>query len=386
MPFLNDTLAGTSGADLATRVSESGHTWARHASRPSGVMLITAAGRARQSSGPAVYVPSWVPDGAEYIVGGRISRLTNQTATAGIGLVGRWTTSGENGYGVRINDPEADGSVVYELIRVDNSVVTVLGSWAGSLDASGGTVSVDVELRIRDAAKTVRIDGVDRITSADNTYTAAGTAGLRGGTTNQNETQGLQWDSVFTTDFRVQLPSVALSGASAMAGAGFLRRFLPAVALTVQSAMAAVPDVLRVVAAAIGMTGRSAMTGAGGFRHGLNPLRGLLAGEPVELTLLAPPGLLDVEPVALGVRIDHADGTPGMLRTTVGITEGDPDPYGYALYRVTVTLPDDLEGPCVIAWDAEDEDGPSEAVELCTVVIPARRAALAQIEHRTGGR
>lgn len=188
MPFVSDTFTGTAGTALASHTGEVGATWTVHPSYANDAVL-TDANRVRVNGTNVGYYASGVPATAEYDVSA-VFRAIDSSVTTGIGTTGRMATAADTMYLLR---PSAG---VWQLFKAVSGAFTLLGSYSQAL-----TVGVDytVKLEIRDAAKKVYIDGVERISSADNAITGAGRAGLRGGNAATNTT-GVHLDDFTATD------------------------------------------------------------------------------------------------------------------------------------------------------------------------------------------
>ncbi len=100
-----------------------------------------------------------------------ISTVDTGSATRPVGIFGR-RTDNDNAY-IAIIRPTAHASNSLELFVISGGTATSLGSYDEALAANG-----IVKLEITDATKKVYYDGVERISSADNTLTSAGTWGL----------------------------------------------------------------------------------------------------------------------------------------------------------------------------------------------------------------
>jgi hypothetical protein len=163
--FLNDTFTEASNTALTSHTSDSGHSWS---AQTDTMTVLGGVGYVGGGSAitTAFQISSATPGAAEYDV----TIVCQHTANAGNeGSLGRRTAS--NTYYTTYC---ASGTV--QLDKVVSGVSTNLGSWAGGL-ANG--VDYTSKLEIRDAAKKVFIDGVERISSADNAITAAGAVGIR---------------------------------------------------------------------------------------------------------------------------------------------------------------------------------------------------------------
>lgn len=150
-----------------------GDTWTKHpGTDPTATMHIVAAtDRAKADVGlDTVYLASGVPGSA---IQDLSATLVQVSESGGAGVVGRFDATAVTGY-IGIYEP---GNNTFTLGRFDAGVLAVLGTYAQ--DFADGQ-SVALRLRLLDGIKTLYVNGVARITSADNTVTAAGRVGLYG--------------------------------------------------------------------------------------------------------------------------------------------------------------------------------------------------------------
>jgi hypothetical protein len=168
--FVNDTFTDSDGTDLSAHTGEVGATWAYNGTDNSGTYLITT-NRAHASAGSsrtAIYA-SGAPASAEYDVQATITIVAGTNHISGV--AGRMNISTSHYY-IAAYHNTADQ---WELRKSIAGVTTILGTWAESLGVGD---SRTVKLEIRDAAKKLYVDGIERISSADNAITAAGKAAL----------------------------------------------------------------------------------------------------------------------------------------------------------------------------------------------------------------
>lgn len=190
--FVSDSCTDTPATALASHTGETGATWTIHPSFGTSNVVISDANRARGNfSGTNVYYASGSPAGGEYDVAADvILKSDDNSATAGI--AGRVNTAANTMYFVRYN---TNGNV-WELFKSVAGTATSLGTFSQ-------TLTVDqvyrVLLQIRDATKKVFVDGVERISSADNAITAAGKAGIRCNNSSGNTT-GVHIDNFSAAD------------------------------------------------------------------------------------------------------------------------------------------------------------------------------------------
>jgi hypothetical protein len=160
-------MTGSDGTDLGAHTGEIGATWTK-VTGVTGAIKLTSDRCKGDSGGVSLYYASGDPTSAEYDVEADIF-VISFTDYPGIG--GRVSPSAETGYFVwhsTLNE--------WHLVQVVSGTQTDLGSYNQAL-AVGTTYHLKLE--IRDDAKKVFIDGVERISSSDNTITDAGKAAIR---------------------------------------------------------------------------------------------------------------------------------------------------------------------------------------------------------------
>lgn len=161
-----DSFSDVSGVTLQNHVGETGAVWAKNSSVVFADGYISNANRYRGTdSGNDLYYASGVPASAEYDVEADFVLVGGITTTAGIG--GRASTTVDTG--LYVYYPAAGSGWI--LAYNNAGAYTELGTYTQALVEG---VPVHVKLQIRDAAKKVFIDGVERISSADNTITQVG--------------------------------------------------------------------------------------------------------------------------------------------------------------------------------------------------------------------
>ena len=165
---VTDTFTGTNGALLESHTGEVGATWNWHPNYPADLKL-----QNNKVWGPewGLYFASGVPATNEYDVTADLTVMSNAGA---IGVTGRTSTSvNDDLYMARYNA----GSARWELVKCSGTC-TNLGFFYQTL-AIGSTYAVKLE--IRNATKKLYVDGVERVSSTDNTITQVGRAGIRSG-------------------------------------------------------------------------------------------------------------------------------------------------------------------------------------------------------------
>lgn len=192
MAFVTCTFAGSNSTNLDAHTPEGlGDTWTRHGSYSGSMQIQT--NRIVCIAANAGYYASGVPSSAEYSVQATVRRVSG---TGNIGPTARMSTSADTMYRVLV-----DGTNVVLAKRVAGSSTT-LGSWAHGLSDGGEIV---VKLECLDATKKVYVDGVERISSADNAITGAGRAGVVSFGIGTSST-GLHLDDFSATDAGLVAP------------------------------------------------------------------------------------------------------------------------------------------------------------------------------------
>jgi hypothetical protein len=161
----SDDFTDTTGTELSAHTPTGGGSWTK--SIGAGGDLIKITGNAAYPNCAvawAVYYHSATPASAAYDVS-----LTNVAAGAGsaIGPCGRVSTSADTYY---FAWPTTGVITLYKAVA---GAFTSLGTYGAS--SAGDTL----KLQITDATKKVFVNGTERISSADNSITATGKAGLR---------------------------------------------------------------------------------------------------------------------------------------------------------------------------------------------------------------
>lgn len=189
--FVSDSFTDTAGTVLDSHTGETGASWTEHPSFSDGESVISDGNRLRPNvlgtNGPGYYA-SGVPDSAEYDVEADYRVVT--VVAGSVQIAGRLSTSAQTEYLARYGDGE------WQLFKAVSGSFTLLGSFSQTISAGN---TYNLKLEIRDAAKKVYIDSVERISSADNAITADGRAGMTGGFNITNST-GLHVDNFVATD------------------------------------------------------------------------------------------------------------------------------------------------------------------------------------------
>lgn len=180
---VTDSFTGTNGTLLENHTGETGATWTFHSAYPNHLTIQSNRVYAADWS---LYFPSGVPATNEYDVSADLTVLSN---TGAIGVVGRSLTTGSDSlYMGRYNA----GTTQWELVKCTSAACTVLASTPETL-AIGSTYAIRLE--IRDAAKKLFVNGVQKGSSTDNTITQVGRAGIRVGPGGSTTTTGYHLDN-----------------------------------------------------------------------------------------------------------------------------------------------------------------------------------------------
>jgi hypothetical protein len=189
--FASDTFTDTAGTELSAHPADTGQTWVEHPSYASGSLVITDANRLRCGAGVGGYYLDAAPATAEYDVTADFVVISSTGIFAG--QTARMDTAANTFYHVRFNSTIG----CWELFKFVAGANTSLGQGPAFTYTVGETYTVT--LQIRDAAKKIIVDGVEQVSSADNSITAAGRAGIRWSSGNSNTT-GTHLDNFTVTD------------------------------------------------------------------------------------------------------------------------------------------------------------------------------------------
>lgn len=192
--FVSDSFTDTDSTALQSHTGETGATWTKHASGLGADAIINNNQLAFTDAAGAEYYASGTPASAEYDVEADVV-VVDTTRDSAVGVLGRVDTSALTWY-------LADhvGSLnQWRLFRRVNGSFTSLGSF--SQDLTNAT-TYELKLEIRDAAKKLYVDGVERISNADDNVKPAGRAGVRLDSTPGN-TDGMRLDDFVATDLSV---------------------------------------------------------------------------------------------------------------------------------------------------------------------------------------
>lgn len=172
--FVSDTFTAANGTNVTSRSGAIGANWTTGS--PAGTFLIQA-NHAYPTVVGNIYA-SGVPASAEYTIECDYKIVS---ATGSSGPAGRISPGANTYYYTYYDHPSSQ----WLLLRNVSGVIDTLNVW-GSAVTVGQTYQV--KLQLLNATKKVFINGVERMSSTDNTITAAGRAGLRSGSANTSTT------------------------------------------------------------------------------------------------------------------------------------------------------------------------------------------------------
>jgi len=175
---VSDTFTESVNTILTSHTPDTGTGWTEiYDSSPTGddAMIVATedivrAGSSVNDVGQA-YTAQPAPTGVDQDLSIALNTLISDTGTKPFGLFGR-RTDNSNFYHVQIL-PNAHAEASVKLWKFVSGVDTELGSYDATL-----AVGDVIKLEIRDATKKVYINGVERISSSDNSLTSVGTWGL----------------------------------------------------------------------------------------------------------------------------------------------------------------------------------------------------------------
>jgi hypothetical protein len=171
-PVVSDTFTGTSGTLLEQHTGETGATWTRHPAS-TGSLVLSDSGRvlsSGSSSTRALYFAGGVPGQAAYDVSADLVVKSLDSSAAGV--TARVSPTADLYYLARYNGVTR----AWELYRTMYGGMMLLGSYRQTL--TPGT-TYRLTLHVTDTTKQLLVNGVVRVTSSDNSITAAGRGGVR---------------------------------------------------------------------------------------------------------------------------------------------------------------------------------------------------------------
>ena len=166
--FVFDSLTGDTSNDVTTHTGETGATWIRHSTYPSSsTQLVTNELRGGAAT-VSIYYASGSPAGAEYDVSAPLHVLIAGTQLS-TGVMARIDTATDTMYWARYS---SNGWYLHKSVA---GTFTDLGFYAQALTT--GQI-YNLRFEVRNATKKLFVDNVERISSTDNSITAAGKAGI----------------------------------------------------------------------------------------------------------------------------------------------------------------------------------------------------------------
>lgn len=166
--FVSDTFTGTDSTDLTAHTGETGATWAK-VTGVTGVIKITGNTAKGDSGGLSMYYASGTPDTNEYDIE---VDLHNISAVDWPGIGGRIDPATDTGYWLNLHSDNVNWRLNKRVAGVDTS----LGEFPHDMNPGDNR---HLKLQIRDATKKAFVAGVEIISSADNSITGVGKAGIR---------------------------------------------------------------------------------------------------------------------------------------------------------------------------------------------------------------
>lgn len=210
--FLTDNFTGTASSTLESHLSDNGQGWIKNTASSSSIGLnggITISSTndifPTQTRKTAIYTTTGTSTSADYEIQGTVSVVSARLSDY-VGLVARYATSTDNGYAATY----AHSAGGFILVKRVNGTPTVLGSY----NVTAATNDV-VLLRVRGSSISVLVNGIERISASDTTFTDAGKAGVfLYANSAPGDATGIHFDSVTASDLP-PLPSVTIMTPSA---------------------------------------------------------------------------------------------------------------------------------------------------------------------------
>lgn len=170
--FVQDSFTDVDGTALEAHVGEVGAVWTPRTAVYPATAAVIEAGRVRFSQAPgggSSFYASGVPSGAEYDV--ECDLYINARRGEAVGVIARALETVNTMYLARLHQDN-----VIELYRFVNGSLSQIGNVSYSV-TTGQTIHLKLE--VRNASKRVLVDGVEVISSPDNTITHAGRVGIQ---------------------------------------------------------------------------------------------------------------------------------------------------------------------------------------------------------------
>lgn len=168
--FVEDSLTDTDNTLVENHTGEIGATWTKHSLTATGSAQISNANRAHSTTAnPVIYTASGVPPAAEYSVSGPWRVITDINDLCG--FVARFASpTVANGYTTYMFGA---GSIY--LARLDAGAETILATLSETYSLN---TDINAIFQLKNGAIKLFLEGIEKLSSADNTYTAAGLVGL----------------------------------------------------------------------------------------------------------------------------------------------------------------------------------------------------------------
>jgi hypothetical protein len=168
---LSDNFTDTNGTDLSAHTSDSGHTWIKHGSHASTI-LINNNRTYTGTSNWGLYYSSDVPSSADYTVKANIYIYTE--ADYGGSPAGRISTSADTYYFVLVQ--ARSGGDYVGLYKTIDGVMTEIGSTTSFAMSSGNVY--EIKLVMVGSSIKVFCGGTEKISVTDTSITGAGRPGV----------------------------------------------------------------------------------------------------------------------------------------------------------------------------------------------------------------
>ncbi len=198
MAFATDSFTDTAGTSLVNHTGELGTTWVGIGGRSNAAHVISNANRVRYdlSVGEGRLGCSGAPATAEYDVECDIVSKGTLASDETMGVVARGHATDNTAYQALYRT--GSGTPRWELWRAVAGSYSMLGSYTQALTVDQAYA---LKLECRDATKKLYVDIVERISSADNTITAAGYPGVNTyRNANGSDTAGVHMDNFSASD------------------------------------------------------------------------------------------------------------------------------------------------------------------------------------------
>lgn len=164
--FVSDTFTDTDTTILQSHTGETGATWTEHPNELGNDATIVSNQCTHTAANAVGYYASGVPSSNEYDIEYTVHSAAS--STYGCGGSGRLLTTALTGY---LAFPNATKIIMYKMTA---------GSFANIGEFTVTVVAGDaIKLEIRSAAKKIYLNAVEKVSSADDTHTGAGRAGVR---------------------------------------------------------------------------------------------------------------------------------------------------------------------------------------------------------------